>query len=165
MSDLDADEIYPGLWQGSLPPRGEVLARKGFKTVALCAVEWQFPHNAFWNVSVLHAPNKDDGSPLTREQLLIAIDTGKKLAVRVKNGQKVLSTCYHGKNRSGLVTALTLHFLNGWSGAYCRELVREKRKLGDYSKALSNPDFTQALLNLPGTDPKPEGPLILLATR
>lgn len=162
---LDADEIYPGLWQGSLPPKGNVLARHGFKAVALCAMEWQLPANAFWGVSVLHAPNRDDGSPLTREQLDIAIETAKKLTRRIQDGQKVLSTCYHGINRSGLVSALTLHFLNGWSGAYCREVVRANRKIPDHRMALSNKDFTQALLNLPGKDPVKEEPLIILASR
>jgi hypothetical protein len=162
---IDADEIHPGLWQGSLPPRGTTLANLGFKAVALCAVEWQFPANAFWGVSVLHAPNRDDGSPLTRDQLNIAIETAKKLSRRIQDGQKVLSTCYHGINRSGLVSALTLHFLNGWSGAHCIEVVREKRKIPDHRMALSNKDFTQALSNLPGTDPVKEEPLIVLATR
>lgn len=151
---IDADQIVPGLWQGSIPPLGDVLARHGFDVVVLCAVEWQFPSDMFKGVAVIHAPNNDDGSELTRNQLDTAIRAAKQVTSRIRDGQIVLSTCAVGMNRSGLVSALTLHFLNGWSGWYCREVVRAGRKFTDGRKALSSQYFTDALMNLPGIDPE-----------
>jgi protein-tyrosine phosphatase len=120
----------------------------GFNAVVLAAEEWQFPAEMFEGVAVIHAPNNDDGSPLTRDQLSIAVNAARQAATRIQDGQKVLSTCAAGVNRSGLVSALTLHFRYGWSGDRCIEVVRKKRKLSN-RLALSNQFFTQALRRLP----------------
>ena len=118
--------------------------------MVLAAEEFQFPAGEFPGVAVLHAPNNDDGSPLTREQLSIAVTAARQVAARIQDGQKVLSTCAAGVNRSGLVSALTLHFMYGWSGDMCIQVVRKKRKLSN-RLALSNQFFTQALRRLPGS--------------
>jgi protein-tyrosine phosphatase len=152
---IEANEIVPGLWQGSIPPRGNTLARYGFNAVVLAAVELQLPAHLFEGVDVLHAPNEDDGSPLTREQLIIAISAAKQVAARVTDGQKVLSTCAQGVNRSGLVTALALHFIYGWNGDHCIGVVRRKRKLANGRRALSNQFFTEALRKLTGVPKQP----------
>lgn len=152
---VEANEIVPGLWQGSIPPRGNTLARYGFNAVVLAAVELQFPAHLFEGVAVLHAPNEDDGRPLTRERMIIAISAAKQVAARVTDGQKVLSTCAQGVNRSGLVTALALHFLYGWNGQHCVSVVRRKRQLRNGWKALSNSYFVDALQKLPGMAPDP----------
>jgi protein-tyrosine phosphatase len=152
---IDANEIVPGLWQGSIPPRGNVLARYGFDVVVLAASEFQFPASLFEGVTVIHAPNDDHGSPLTREQLDTAISAAKEVATRVKDGQKVLSTCAQGVNRSGLISALALHFVYGWNGDHCIGVVRRKRKLSNGHQALSNRFFTEALRKLPGVPTPP----------
>jgi hypothetical protein len=147
---IEAHQIVPGLWQGSVPPQGNILARYGFHAVVLAAEEFQFPANLFEGVKVIHAPNLDDGSPLTRAQLDIAISAAKQVTARIKDGQVVLSTCAAGINRSGLVSALTLHFLYGWNGDHCIRVVREKRLIEGMRIALSNRSFTEALGKLPG---------------
>lgn len=152
---IEAHEIVPGLWQGSVPPRGNTLARYGFEAVVLAASEFQFPSDLFEGITVIHAPNDDDGSPLTREQLATAITASKVVAARVKDGQKVLSTCAAGVNRSGLVCALALHFIYGWNGDHCIGVVRRKRKLPGLRQALSNRFFTEALRKLPGVPTPP----------
>ncbi len=141
----------PGLWQGSLPPRGSLVALEGFDLLVLTAVEYQFTSFEYPGVEVLRAPNEDSGDPLTRPQLQIAIAAAKEVVKRLQAGEKVLVTCAQGINRSGLVVALALHFLYGWPGRICIEAVRVKRKLRQGHKALTNPSFVQALERLPGS--------------
>ena len=56
---LDADEVFPNIWQGSQPPLGSVVAEHGFDVLVLCAVEWQPDASEFTGVEVLHAPFDD----------------------------------------------------------------------------------------------------------
>lgn len=149
---LDAHEIIPGLWQGSLPPRGSLVALEGFDTLVLTAVEYQFSSVYFPGVEVIRAPNEDAGEPLTHPQLQVAVWAAKEVVKRLQAGEKVLVTCAQGINRSGLVVALTLHFLHGWPGRICIQAVRLKRKPRQGHKALTNPYFVQALERLPGID-------------
>lgn len=162
---FEADEIVPGLWQGPLPPRGDVLRKFGFDAVVLASIEWQFEDESFGGITVIRAPNRDDGSELTREQLTLAVRTARQCVPRIRGGQKVLVTCTAGVNRSGLVSALTLHFLNGWSGSYCREVVRAQRKPSCGLPPLCNQHFSNALLRLPARnlEEAPPEPLILVA--
>lgn len=140
---IDAHEIYPGLWQGSRPPEGEVLRRAGFSMVVLCAEEHQPPVSSFYAIDVLHAPN-DDAQQLTREQKDRAVMAAYRVAQRVREGGRVLVTCWAGWNRSGLVTAITLHFLTGNSGEDCAKRVKNRRPRG-----LCNAAFVDLLRKLP----------------
>jgi protein tyrosine/serine phosphatase len=148
---LDANEIYPGLWQGSIPPQGSALAKLGFQGLVLCAKEHQPAPVRFTDIQVIHAPNDDDFSRLpTREELEIALQSAKRVVAMLSEGQKVLVTCRMGKNRSGLVSALTLHLLTRQSGSVCIQRVQSRRK-----GALRNPGFNYCLANLQPL-PKPE---------
>lgn len=163
---IDAHEIALGLWQGSFPPRGATLAKLGFDTLVLAAEELQFPADSYPGVEVIGAPNRDDGSPLTWNQLQTAVATAREVQKRLQDGKKVLVTCAAGVNRSGLVSALTLHFVYGWSGERCIQVVRERRKLSEFRQALNNQFFVQALRRLPGRqDQKPSEPLILVVVK
>jgi protein-tyrosine phosphatase len=94
----------------------------------------------------VYAPNHDNGdNPLNPERLKIALDAARRVQSAVKNELKVLVTCRAGMNRSGLVTALALHFLYGWDGDTCIRRVRLKRHRWKGYQPLSNPDFTQTL--------------------
>jgi len=160
---LDANEIASGLWQGSVPPQGGVLNLLGYHALVLAAEEFQFDAGFYPGVAVIYAPNDDNGKPLSREQLTIAVKAARDVAARIRSGQKVLVTCAAGVNRSGLVSALTLHFLYGWSGDRCIRRIRERRTHPNFGKALSNPFFTHALRKLPESRPTPTpGPIILL---
>lgn len=126
----------------------------GFHALVLTALEWQIPALEFPGLAVIHAPNNDDGSPLTRDQLDRALTAARQVVTRLQNGQKVLVTCAAGVNRSGLVSALSLHFLKGWSGDKCIAVVRKRRQTRQMP--LCNPFFTAALRKLPAATPKPK---------
>ncbi len=154
-----AQEIHPGLWQGGWPPPGEWLAGKGFSTLVLCAFEYQPPRtfppmvaalpgmramNPWPGVEVIYAPNDDDfENPPSRETLRLALQAGRRVAVRLAEGRKVLVTCWQGKNRSGLVSALGLYFHLGISGKAATRMVQTRRTGG-----LRNPKFVELLANL-----------------
>jgi protein-tyrosine phosphatase len=103
-------------------------------------------------VEVLHAPNDDHAAygPLTREKLRTALQAAHSVVKAIEAGKNVLVTCAAGLNRSGLVSTLALHFLYGWSGDRCIQHVRLHRPAKQGMCALSNADFTRALLHLPG---------------
>jgi len=151
---LDANEIAPGLWQGSKPPMDGTVKGRGFTHLVLCAREWQPSDELFPGVQVIHAPNDDHPAygHLDREKLRTAIVAARQVAEAIKKGGMALVTCAQGINRSGLVSALALHFLYGWSGSQCIDRVRKKRKHRVY-KALSNEEFTAALRNLKAIAP------------
>jgi hypothetical protein len=154
-----AQEIHPGLWQGQWPPPGPWLARRGFSTVVLCAFEYQPPHvvpphvammpgmrdtNPWPGVEVVYAPNDDDFDHAPpRETVRLAIKAARVVAARLAEGRKVLVTCWQGKNRSGLVSALGLHFHLGISGADATRIVQTRRSHG-----LRNPIFCEMLSRL-----------------
>lgn len=142
---LEADEIVPGLYQGSIPPDGGILHDSGISAVVLCAKEWQPAAKLFKGVDVIHAPNDDDRKrDPTRQELRTAIRAAQDVARRLDSGQSVLVTCKAGLNRSGLVSALALHFWKGWSGVECASLVQRKRP-----NALFNQGFVRVLHRLP----------------
>jgi len=149
----NADQITKNLWQGGVPSRGSALNEAGFDTLVLCAREWQLPSVYFPKVKVIHAPNDDypeDPSKPTPQQLQTAVRTAFEVADDIRSGKKVLVTCAAGMNRSGLVTAMSLHLLYGWSGPRCVAHVRLNRTWGDDGyMPLSNPQFVRVLSRLP----------------
>lgn len=70
----------------------------------------------------------------------------RELARRIRAGEKVLVHCRAGRNRSGLVTALTVRNLLGCSGADALAHVQERRP-----RALANEHFATYLRSLPCT--------------
>lgn len=141
---MDAHEILPNLWQGSAPPLGGELAARGFRALVLCAKEHQPPAARFPGVAVCHAPNDDTGRPPTREELAIAATAARWVAEHVVRAAPVLVTCWAGRNRSGLVSALALQLLTGEAGAACARRVQRCRP-----NALTNRAFVRVLDALP----------------
>lgn len=157
---LDADEIVPGLWQGSLPTPGMLVKSAGFQMLVLCAREYQLPATDFPGVTVIHAPNDDHSAfPLDRDKLQMALGAAHEVAQAVRAGQQVLVTCAAGLNRSGLVSGLTLHLLFGWPGVKCVARVRKYRQRSATHPghgALGNGEFVRALEKLGQSVPEPE---------
>lgn len=152
---LEANEIVEGLWQGSYPKPGPQVAQEGFEILVLTAREWQTPADEYPGVEVIHAPNDDHPSyPFTQESLDTAINAGFEVAQAVRNKRKVLVTCAAGLNRSGLVSALALHFLFGWGGPQCMAHVRIRRGLWRTPGVLYNQDFVRALSKVPSRKPR-----------
>lgn len=144
---FDANRIYQGLYQGSRPPQGSFLQRNGFRAVVLCAEEHQPPASLFPGVAVIHAPNDDDFERLpTRDELRLALGAARQLVPILAGGGRVLSTCFAGRNRSGLVSGLTLHLWLGCSGDQAIRMIKATRP-----RALSNPGFLTVLSRLQST--------------
>jgi protein-tyrosine phosphatase len=135
---LDVNRITENLYQGSNPPHGSLLARAGFHTVVLCAMERQYPASAFPGVQVIHAP-MDDGYIIPP----LAAPTARLVAQLVRRGKKVLVVCNMGLNRSGITNALALWYLTGMSGHACMWHVQTRRP-----GALFNNDFAAYLSRL-----------------
>ncbi len=106
-------------------------------------MEYQIAPENFPGVEVIYAPNNDDGSPATREQFADAIRAARIATMRILEEKRILVTCMAGRNRSGLVSALTLYML-GVPPKLAIEWVREKRQ----RNSLVNPHFVQAIMNL-----------------
>lgn len=137
---LDINKIYEGLYQGSIPPPGTLLQEKKFDVLVLTAKDWQNAE-AYPGVTVVLAPGDDDERPHRLERFLPTWKEAAKLVAEyVNQDKKVLVTCMAGQNRSGLVTALALHELTGWSGTICVQHVRSRR-----TGALCNATFEKWL--------------------
>lgn len=137
-------QIIPYLSQGSAPLDGDAVARAGYRVLVLCADEFQPSHALFKGLDdVIYAPNDDGFGPFTQLQAAIARIAAGRVTDYVRRERHVLVTCMQGRNRSGLVTALALHNLYGWSGARCINFVRSKRE-----NALTNDDFVQHLMTI-----------------
>ncbi len=154
--------ISRGLFQGQAPPCGPQLRQAGIDTIILCAEEWQPPHNVdpisgailgyrpgmhpYPGVAIFHAPADDDfNAPPSPQAIAIAARAANFAAGRILRGGNVFVSCWMGKNRSGLVTGLTLHGLTGLAGATCAALIKRARP-----EALTNPQFVEALSKIQG---------------
>jgi protein-tyrosine phosphatase len=155
---LDADEIVHGLWLGSQPPTGAVVADAGFDVLVLCARGFQPAAERFsGGVRVIYAPNDDiPWKPPPPEDLTVALRAAQEVISSLRKRSKVLVTCLAGVNRSALVVALAMNGYLGYSGNTCVEIIRKNRRLGPDAIALSNPHFFRSLVKLPGTDLVPD---------
>jgi len=124
---LDINKITENLWQGAIPPKGEILAKKGFQVVVLCADENQ-DAAGYPGLEVICAPGDDDERVHRMERdLKVWIPASQQVVEAVRQGKKVLVTCMAGLNRSGMVTALALRELTGWSGPAIVKHVKARR--------------------------------------
>lgn len=151
LSNIEASRIGPRLWQGSAPPKGSALAQNGFHVLVLAAKEYQPPESAFPGVQVLHVPLNDDERehPLLSNEWARAQAASTILADHHRRGRRILITCMQGRNRSGLITALTLHQLTGMSGTAAIHHVRQHRPTTPFPP-LTNTSFVQALAKIAG---------------
>jgi protein-tyrosine phosphatase len=146
--------LAQGNWEAA-----EAAIRRGrqsaFDLIILCAVELEDMYRTLLMVrpelvkNVHFASNVDDR--LNRRQIEVAADAAKRAANAYRRGERVLVTCAEGRNRSGLVTALALHFATGCGGPAAVEIVKARR-LAPTGPALSNPTFENFLRAIPPQD-------------
>lgn len=140
-TEIDAHRLMPRLWQGSYPESGALLRELDFHLLVMCAYELQTP-DAFPEVGVYMCPLDD--SDLSAAEARDANEAARRIAQMYRGGARVLVTCAAGRNRSGLVSALTIRLINGCSGQRAADLVIEKRP-----NALTNRSFRRYLESLP----------------
>lgn len=122
---IDANRVMPKLWIGSAPSVGPGLAHAGFDAVVLAAEEYQPTSRELPGVRVIHAPFGDTRWP-TDAEIRRAVRAADMVAAHLAAGDRVLVSCWMGRNRSGLVTALALRRL-GVPPNHAVELVRRAR--------------------------------------
>ncbi len=122
------------LAQGSAPPEDQPVP---FDVLVLTAAEWQ-PVMYRAPPKVIRLSLLDDIP--TREDVQQAILAGRQVAAALRRGECVLTTCFKGRNRSGLINGLALIEL-GWGSLQAIEAIQHAR--GD--KALSNQYFKHVL--------------------
>lgn len=139
---IDAHEMAPNLWQGSVPPRGSQLADEGFNVLVLCAIEYQPESEDFENVRIIRAPFNDCESLSLKDNFIIA-NAVNEIAKLLLQGNKILVTCFAGLNRSGLITAMVMNKALNIPGKECIRTIQSKRYL-----ALSNKSFARVVNEL-----------------
>lgn len=133
---LDANEIIPGIWQGSMAPPGDTLRRAGFEHLILAAKEHQPSPSNYRDMKVLYVPFEDHDEPLSRNEwdkiLVAALWAAERAAV----DKPVLITCVAGWNRSGIITACALRILTNCSPEDAIRQIQRRRL-----RALNNESF------------------------
>lgn len=149
---LQAARIAQGIYQGPCPQSTEQVRQHGFHVLVFCAREIQpylTPH-VLQGLQVRYIPlNDSDDDPMTDEEWRGARLAGREIAHLTAGGQRVLTTCALGLNRSGVVNALALHYRFGVSGRDAVDQVRRMRG----ANALGNPSFVERLYQLPHRKP------------
>ncbi len=107
------------LAQGGAPPPH---ARLPFDVVVLAAMEYQPDLPGY---RVLRVP-LDDGPPPDHATRVVIRGAARRVADCVRAGDRVLVTCWQGKNRSGVIAGLALCELGvpGWRAARHVRAVR-----------------------------------------
>ncbi len=139
---LEYSEIAQGLSMGSRPSVGLMARLHGFDIVVFTAKEYQPPVEWYPGTRVARITLND--AELPTKHALEAVHLATHLARAIRRGEKVLVTCNQGRNRSGLIAALTLAKLTGCSGLKASLVVKSKRN-SPYGEALTNHDFIRAL--------------------
>lgn len=136
MKRLDANEVFPLLHQGSVPPEGDTLQRRRFAMLVLSAAEHQPPASRFPGVHVIHCPLNDHPGGLRPEEVKAWRTASEKVLRAICDGKKVLVTCYAGLNRSGVINARVI-MRKGFEVEQAVSFVR----MGRGEAALSNSAF------------------------
>jgi len=138
-----ANKIHEHLYQGGLPPGGDLLSIQGIDVLVLCAKEWQ-DASQYEGVTVILAPGDDDDRPHRLKNFLpMWKKAATQVAEHVKAGHTVLVTCMAGLNRSGVVTAMAMHELTGWDGIAIVEHIQKQR-----DGALCNNTFARYIIEV-----------------
>ena len=136
----DIDWIVPGLAQGSYPEPPE-SAFETFDVVVFAAEELQPNIQAPAGCFIFKLPMDDDiYRPVPPEVGDVLHQTAYALASYLAAGNKVLTTCAQGRNRSGILSALTMMYCYRMPANDAIKIIQRKRKW-----ALVNTMFTQWL--------------------
>ena len=136
---LDYDWIIPGLAQGSYPEPLRAPYDNGFDVVVFSAMELQPKRfRPPQGKTVILIPMDDtEYSPITLDDDRKLREISRSLARHIRAGRKVLTTCAQGRNRSGLLSALTIVRLGHASPDKAIQLVKRKRNAPS-GEALTN---------------------------
>jgi len=115
------------LAQGKAPPPDVLIP---FDVIVLAAMEYQ-PELPGYHV--IYVP-LDDGPPPDKVTRMRIRHAAREIADRVRLGQRVLVTCWQGRNRSGVLSGLALVDL----GVHPIQVVGRIRRLRD---GLTNEHF------------------------
>lgn len=141
----DCSKILPRLYQGAYPPADETLIAHSFNVVVLCAFEYQPDARLFHGLTVLRCPIDDSNDvELTHAERRMVHNTASRVVTAHRSGGRIYVSCWQGRNRSGVVSALAVRQIVGCSGREAREWVRSRRIM-----ALTNPLFSMLLDRLP----------------
>lgn len=132
-------KILDNLWIGGAPPP-QANVGEFFDCLVLCAHEYQ--PDCFPDIQIAFAPMRDDGLTIHKEDAVQAVKAAGKTIRWMNQGLRVLVTCYQGRNRSGLVTALAL--CKGEPALSPEEAVNKIRSSRG-SDALANSGFVKFL--------------------
>lgn len=121
-----AFQVLDNLWIGSAPPIGWAVSEH-FDCLVLSAVEYHPGPTCFPRVDTMAVPLNDDGSPMRKEEMSEAVRAAGKVIGWLRQGKRVLVSCYQGRNRSGLICALVLCKARGMTPKQAVAAVREAR--------------------------------------
>ena len=155
---LDASLIWKprsrfgGLYMGGFPHTPQDVSVRGFKLLVLCAREKlaslgdpdeESTARAYGCVT-LHAPFDDDEvTPEVVKQVTRAVVA---VVPAVQRCAKVLVTCNEGRNRSGLVAALSLLQMRPrMSATQVINLIKDRRVAPNGREALTNDAFRRLI--------------------
>ncbi len=141
---VSVGQVVPGLFVGCKPPTGRHLAELGFVLLVLAAEEHQPSGDAFPGVRVIRPRLKDDGTESAEDVLRGACPAAREVAAALARGQKVLSTCQWGYNRSAVVAGLALR-MRGWSAAEVMSALRRARPGHKGLVPLGSPEYRRAM--------------------
>lgn len=99
------NRISGNLWMGEYPSPDYDLSQY-FDCLVLAAREYQI--SECFKLKVICAPLKDDEEPMTKLEMVTAVKAAAEVINCLKKNQRVLVTCWAGRNRSGLITAMAL---------------------------------------------------------
>lgn len=103
-----AFQVHENLWIGNAPQMGSRI-NQHFEALVLCANGYQPDSELFgYGVQVIHAPMDDNYDYMSKMDMTTAVRASGCVIKLLKEGKSVLVTCMMGRNRSGLVCALSL---------------------------------------------------------
>ncbi len=135
-----ASHVHGGVWMGGVPPIRNSTAQY-FDCLVLSAREFQAPM-AYAGLQVATAEIDDCGGPFTIDEAKQAVRAAGKVMSWTREGLRVLVTCFEGRNRSGLISAIALCRGYGMSPESAIASIRKAR--GPH--ALSNKQFVKFIL-------------------
>ena len=143
---------YPNggcLYQAGAREIPSILKSTEIDLLILAAKEYQpnyIKGVGFSQIDKIYLPLRDT-ILLSPKQYKRTINDAKQAALHaanyIKQGKNVLSTCWAGWNRSGLISGFTLANLTGADGPQIVKHIRKHRSVS----ALSNPLFASAVAN------------------
>lgn len=150
MKALDFQWIAPNLAQGSFPSNDPSLLWSHFDVVVYMAMPEEGGQPDVLTMpgkKVLRAPIDDRGAPISETEERRVRRVLPEVVSAVRSGKRVLVSCMHGRNRSGLVVGLAMrHLYPSMEAQKVVQHIRERRKALS-GPALTNRRFVQRIVS------------------